>query len=162
MTLEIVNREDWGAKVPLAHNVLEHPVNYVVCMATNGYPCYNNSVCKFTLRYVQSFHMKRKKMKDIRFNFMIVGNGKIYEGRGWHHAPLLPQQFLNINSQSILIGFVGQYDEETLPEEMLTAREELVKYGIENNYIDKDCKRWEIFKRKEGIDQPEQIVQTTK
>lgn len=35
------------------------------------------------MRLIQNFHIESKDFDDIGYNFLVTGNGDVYEGRGW-------------------------------------------------------------------------------
>jgi peptidoglycan recognition protein len=54
----------------------------------------------------QDYHMDSNGWSDIGYNFLVGGDGNIYEGRGWErvgaHAP-------GYNSNSMGICFIGSF-----------------------------------------------------
>ncbi|XP_054263432.1 peptidoglycan-recognition protein SB2-like isoform X3 [Macrosteles quadrilineatus] len=83
----IVKRSEWGAKDatgPL--DVLQHPVKEVLLTYTGTNICTTAEECRQFARELQEEYQKHN-LKDIGPNFMIGGDGFVYEGRGWNFAP---------------------------------------------------------------------------
>lgn len=55
--------------------------------------------------------MVNQKWYDIGYNFLVGGDGNVYEGRGWDiHGAHLPE----LNSNSIGICLLGNFDSMTI------------------------------------------------
>lgn len=65
---------------------------------------------------------------DIGYNFLVGGDGRIYEGRGWKRVGAHTQ---NYNSKSIAISFMGNFDKELPNTAMLTAAKNLIDCGVQ-------------------------------
>ena len=50
--------------------------------------------------------MDTRKWSDIGYSFLIGGDGKIYEGRGWNKSGAHTQGF---NSQGYGVAFIGDF-----------------------------------------------------
>ena len=37
----------------------------------------------FSIQGIQNYHINTKKWCDVGYSFLIGGDGKVYEGRGW-------------------------------------------------------------------------------
>ncbi|XP_044250516.1 peptidoglycan-recognition protein SB2 isoform X2 [Drosophila takahashii] len=103
---QIVPRRSW-CPVPISPRLprLMVPVRLIIIHHTVTAPCFNPQQCQLALRRIRDDHMRRK-FRDIGYNFLIGGDGRIYEGLGFgvrgEHAP-------NYNSQSIGIAFIGNF-----------------------------------------------------
>jgi len=82
--LSIISRDEWRAEPP-AHELepLTLPVNYVIFAHTVTDNCSTQAICILRVRLMQTFHMESRLWDDIGYNFLIGGDGAIYEGRGW-------------------------------------------------------------------------------
>ncbi|XP_019768562.2 peptidoglycan-recognition protein SC1a [Dendroctonus ponderosae] len=50
---------------------------------TAGETCTNQKQCSKVVREIQKEHMEVLGFADISYNFLVGGDGKIYNGRGW-------------------------------------------------------------------------------
>jgi len=82
------------------------PVPYVVIHHGASASCSTQSSCTSMVKSYQDQHMDVNGWSDIGYNFVVGGDGNVYEGRGWGkqgaHAP-------GYNSQSIGICFIGTF-----------------------------------------------------
>uniref|UniRef100_A0A6P4EHF8 Peptidoglycan-recognition protein SB2 isoform X2 n=1 Tax=Drosophila rhopaloa TaxID=1041015 RepID=A0A6P4EHF8_DRORH len=103
---QIVPRRSW-CPAPLSPRLprLSVPVRLIIIHHTATASCSNPHQCQSVLRQIRADHLRRK-FRDIGYNFLIGGDGRIYEGLGFgirgEHAP-------NYNSQSIGIAFIGNF-----------------------------------------------------
>lgn len=129
-----VTREEWGARPPKAWDYLNViPPTYVVIhhSAVPG-ECHTNKQCSKSVKGIQNFHMDEQKFSDIGYNFLIGGDGRVYEGRGWEvrgaHCP-------KYNGNSIGICLIGNYEEKLPIERMLEVARELIRFGVANEHV---------------------------
>lgn len=81
--------------------------------------------------------MESNGWSDIGYNFIIGGDGAVYEGRGW---TLEGAHTLAWNNVSIGIAFIGTYNNEIPSSSMLSAFQLLVEKGVELGHVTKDYK----------------------
>ncbi|XP_046979544.1 peptidoglycan-recognition protein LB-like isoform X1 [Schistocerca americana] len=135
---EMVTRAQWGARPPTARETMKTPVPFVVIHHTYkpGF-CATTEDCKKAMRTMQDMHQFQHKWNDIGYNFVVGGDGKVYEGRGWGivgaHAP-------NYNSRSIGISFIGDYTSNLPTPAMLEAGQQLIRCGVARGQIAADYK----------------------
>ncbi|XP_054263660.1 peptidoglycan-recognition protein SB2-like [Macrosteles quadrilineatus] len=144
----IITRDEWQAP-PILQNMLiaRLPVIYVFCMSTHTRACSNPEECHDLVHRLEKIHTEIHHHIAIRYNFVITGEGSIYEGRGWGVQAMLPLRYTRYNDRSLVVGFMGDYLENTLPRLMKRRREELVQYGIKNKYISENFEAIQIFKQ---------------
>ncbi|XP_054265046.1 peptidoglycan-recognition protein SB2-like [Macrosteles quadrilineatus] len=147
----ILPRSYWHASPPYIEEALEHPIKYVFCMNTRTLPCHIENQCSQVVKGLQDAH-RRNHYRDIRYNFVIAGDGNVYEGRGWKCQGILPEKYREYNTKAIILGFIGHYTEVDLPEIMVLRRNELVTYGVKQKYIAEDFQPYEIFERRPMYD----------
>lgn len=87
------------------------------------------------MRSIQTEHIEVQKMDDIAFNFLIGGNGIIYNGRGWN---AVGRHTKNFNSNSICIALIGIFNYEAPHPIQLDAIQRLIDEGIRLNKITND------------------------
>ncbi|CAF0979381.1 unnamed protein product [Rotaria sordida] len=101
----IVNRSVWNATKPKNnYTLLITPVPHVAIHHTTGPQCTTLHSCIIEVQRWQKFHMNIKEWDDIGYNFLVGGNGYIFEGRGWNHTGAHCKGF---NPTSIGIGIIG-------------------------------------------------------
>lgn len=101
---------------------MKGPVGLVIISHTDSKPCASLETCGDVLRRVQTIHMNRGLL-DIGFNFAIGGDGNIYVGRGW--------DVYNCHSRSSIgISFIGNYNIDTLDDNMIDAAQSLILQGL--------------------------------
>lgn len=89
------------------------------------------------IRIFQQFHVESRKWKDIAYNFMIGGDGNVYEGRGFNY---LGHHTHNHNKRAISIAIVGCYM-NTLPSAAsIELCKKLIAKGVEDGHIADDYK----------------------
>ncbi|KAJ8930233.1 hypothetical protein NQ314_016959, partial [Rhamnusium bicolor] len=80
----IISREEWNASAPKGVQPLKvNPPPYVVVHHSATPSCNSTEDCKSRVKGFQNYHMQTLGWKDIGYNFLIGGDGNIYEGRGW-------------------------------------------------------------------------------
>ncbi|KAH8418233.1 hypothetical protein KR222_006312 [Zaprionus bogoriensis] len=126
--LEIVSVSDWGgrpAKVELTKLVL--PVHHVIISHTAFEACETKEECASRVRIVQNFHMDSYNWDHIGYNFLVGGDGRVYEGRGWN---IQGAHTLKYNVDSIGISFIGNFVKVRPTEEQLHACQLLIAEGV--------------------------------
>lgn len=101
-----VDRTECEAKKTVT-NYTDESIEYIVVNHTGGPQCHDIQTCCNRFREIQDKDMNVEKLRDIRFNFLIGGDGIIYEGRGWHNRN-------EIGTNTIDIGYIGNFTDETL------------------------------------------------
>lgn len=107
---ELVERNYWAPDWHVDSGALldENQVSKIIFMHTKGETCYNYHTC---LRVVRDLKKKANETHnhEIPYQFLIGGDGKTYEGRGWTHASGF--SFAN-NNNTLTIGFIGDFSNE--------------------------------------------------
>ena len=102
---QLVNRSAWGAVKP-KHETLypKPPPKFAVIIHTATLECTNLDMCCSEVRSIQRDQMRI--FDDIAYNFLVGGDGRTYEGRGWDAQGAFARQF---NNDSFGIAFIGYY-----------------------------------------------------
>nr|BBE08144.1 peptidoglycan recognition protein L1, isoform B [Plautia stali] len=116
--------------------LLIHPAKYVVIGHTVSTNCYKQINCENVMKELQEYHLKID-FCDIGYNFVIGGDGYIYEGRGWGIFGAHTKAF---NCHSIGIAFTGNYNEGLLSPTMEEALKLLIEEGLKLGEIADDYK----------------------
>jgi N-acetylmuramoyl-L-alanine amidase len=83
-TLRHVTRDEWLAQ-PANDGVskLELPAGRVIISHSATDVCMTQAACTFRTRFIQTFHIESRQWSDIGYNFLLGGDGNVYDGRGW-------------------------------------------------------------------------------
>jgi N-acetylmuramoyl-L-alanine amidase len=106
---------------------MTHPVPYVIISHTATDHCDNFEDCAAVTRAVQSFHMGPRKWWDVGYNFMVGGDGRAYEGRGWDGVGAHARSYNNI---SIGLSFIGTFSDVEPPPRQVKAALRLIEEGV--------------------------------
>lgn len=90
--------------------------------------------CARQIRAMQSSHI-RVGFADLKYNFLVGGNGAAYEGRGWHK---MGNQTIKYNSKSIGIAFIGSFMELKPSKIQLKSAQLLISEGVRLQYLRPD------------------------
>ncbi|XP_030570294.1 peptidoglycan-recognition protein LC isoform X5 [Drosophila novamexicana] len=127
-TLEMLSVEQWGGRQPRkALTNLTLPVHRVIISHTAAEGCESRDVCEARVRVVQNFHMDGWNWDHIGYNFLVGGDGMVYEGRGWDSQGA---HTLGYNSDSIGISFIGTFIKIHPTDEQLQACKLLLEEGV--------------------------------
>ncbi|KAG5868951.1 hypothetical protein JTB14_014384 [Gonioctena quinquepunctata] len=124
---QFLKRDDWGARPPKSLVKVTKPVNMVIIKHTHTRTCDSFIDCVSVVATRQS-QDARDGRPDISFNFLIGGDGNVYEGRGWG---VQPQQ----RNDTIDIAYIGTYDIDELTPSMIDAAKVLLKDGMKRKYL---------------------------
>ncbi|XP_064544483.1 peptidoglycan-recognition protein LC isoform X5 [Drosophila montana] len=127
-TLEVLSVKEWGGRQPRkALTNLTLPVHRVIISHTAAEGCESRDVCEARVRVVQNFHMDGWNWDHIGYNFLVGGDGTVYEGRGWDSQGA---HTLGYNNDSIGISFIGTFIKIHPTEEQLQACQLLLEEGV--------------------------------
>ncbi|XP_069674053.1 peptidoglycan-recognition protein SD-like isoform X2 [Periplaneta americana] len=119
-----VQRSLWLARDPRGKVALPHPPpTHVIIFQTGTKTCNNTTECCQILHDLQAVHMDQYNFTDIAFNFMVGGDGKVYEGRGWSVQGEFAEHF---DDKSLGIALIGTFDETAPPDIQLNEAKELI------------------------------------
>ncbi|XP_066991532.2 peptidoglycan-recognition protein 2 isoform X2 [Anabrus simplex] len=103
---QLVNRTAWGARPP--HNdtqpLTTKPAIRVVIIHTVTAQCLSLESCCKQVRKIQDLQMDDFNFSDIAYNFLVGGDGRTYEGRGWDTRGAFSQL---MNSKALGIAFIA-------------------------------------------------------
>lgn len=125
------SRVDWGGSPPKWTVLIEIPVKYIVISHSGEDICMNLTSCKEAVRNLQNRHIIR--FGDVAYNFLVGGDGNVYEGRGWDkRSPI--EGFAN--NKNIDINFIGDFSVVNLPTpEQIDGVLAVVQYGLTTGMI---------------------------
>ncbi|CAH2105811.1 unnamed protein product [Euphydryas editha] len=131
----VVTKKQWGGLSPLHVKYLPRPVNLVIIEHTATSKCSTDEECKNIVQSIQNNHMENLHFWDIGLNFLIGGNGKVYEGAGWLHVGA---HTFGYNSKSIGISFIGNYNDDEPTQAQIDAAQNLIQCGVEEGHLTPD------------------------
>jgi len=147
--LVLVSVADWGGRVANEQlDALKLPVDRVIIAHTVSEGCLslvsvtvlpnfkyvffilfylNQDGCSYRARFIQAYNMDTLNWGQVGYNFMIGGDGRVYEGRGWDY---IGAHTLGSNSISIGIAFIGNFNQMEATKEQLNACLLLLEEGV--------------------------------
>ncbi|XP_038058822.1 peptidoglycan recognition protein 3-like [Patiria miniata] len=132
-TLVFVNRTQWHAKPPKAVALMPVPVGYTIIHHTDTPQCYTLDECSANMSIFQEWHFK-KGWNDIGYNFVIGGDERVYEGRGWDTVGAQAgSTYYNHHSEGIAI--IGNYMTELPTPGVLKVFHQLTACGVHLGYL---------------------------
>jgi len=141
---ELVTREEWGARPPVAVAVIPNPVNMTFVHHTAGRPCFDKETCMSYIRAIQNFHMDDNGWNDIGYSFLIGEDGRVYEGRGWG---VVGSHTLNYNSVAYGFCILGTFMNMQPNDVALETTQNIINCGVEKGYVVED---YELFGHRDG------------
>lgn len=127
-----MSRREWGAVAATNPKLPTYPAPYVIVHHTAGAACTDQTSCAQQVKSIQRQHINTNGWRDIGYNFLIGGNGNVFEGRGWAktgaHAP-------NFNSKSLGVVFIGNFMNSSPTTAAINAFHELVTCGVQLKHV---------------------------
>lgn len=136
--LNLVSRKEWAAKesIPSSNNVIQKfqqiPEKVFIHQAWDGRTCNDIDSCKIRLQAMQAYHKYNKGWPDISYNFLISGDGSVYEGLGFNKIGF---HTLNYNHNSLGIAFIGTFHNILPTKKMEFALESLIECSVGIGYL---------------------------
>ncbi|XP_054265101.1 peptidoglycan-recognition protein SC2-like isoform X1 [Macrosteles quadrilineatus] len=157
MVINVMTRDVWHAEPPRVESMIIRKATHVFWMNVKRNVCYTKVHCIELLKRAQRYNMSIQNQRDIRYNFMVGGDGFVYEGRGWGQPPLLPREFARVNSESVVIGFMGFFNSvQELPNIMFKSGQTIVANGVRCRFIERDFIFHDFLVNKKRGDEDEQ------
>ncbi|SPP74324.1 peptidoglycan-recognition protein SC2 [Drosophila guanche] len=130
--VNIISKSQWGGRAAKSKTTLGSYLSYAVIHHTAGNYCTTQSACQTQLKNIQNYHMDSLGWADIGYNFLIGGDGNVYEGRGWN---AVGAHATNWNSKSIGISFLGNYNSDKITSAQITAAKGLLADAVSRGQI---------------------------
>ncbi|XP_054260653.1 peptidoglycan-recognition protein LF-like [Macrosteles quadrilineatus] len=150
--LEYVPREGWGGldgQNYVKESIQLTPISNVRIVSTGEREdrCSNVSECAQVLRRIQKYHMKFCGLEDIAYNYMIGGDGRVYEGRTWNYLPYRSAEYCDHLRKSVVdIAYLGDFNKVSTPPDDYQATLKLfIKYSIVDKNIKPDYTEYQDF-----------------
>lgn len=130
--LPILSRDTWGAAKPRLIENMTLPVTMFFIHHTATQSCENTELCGVRMRAIQRFHMNTRGWNDIAYSFLIGGDGKVYQGRGWNRVG---SHTLHYDSVSLAVSFMGNFNNTMPAPTALAAAHKLLRCGVQRKAI---------------------------
>ncbi|XP_051814076.1 peptidoglycan recognition protein 5 [Acanthochromis polyacanthus] len=132
LKVKVVSRQQWGAAEPKDKENLTSPAGKIVIHHTALPSCTGLDECKARVASIQREHMSKKGFDDIGYNFLVGGDGTVYEGRGWG---VVGAHARGHNHDSLGIAFMGNFNNEAPSKEAIKSVKELLQAGVSEAFI---------------------------
>ncbi|EDV96482.1 peptidoglycan-recognition protein LC isoform X5 [Drosophila grimshawi] len=137
-TLELLSVAEWGGRQPNKElTKLNPPVSNVIISHTAAESCETREVCEARVKVVQNFHMDGWNWNHVGYNFLVGGDGIVYEGRGWDYQGA---HTLGYNEDSIGVSFIGTFVKLQPTLQQLQACQLLLAEGVRLKKLKPDYK----------------------
>lgn len=119
-----VSRQEWGGSAAPSGQPASRPFKtgapsrVFVHQAWDGRTCADLDSCSVRLRAIQAYHRHSKNWPDIGYNFLISGDGTVYEGLGYNRTGF---HTLNFNGDSLGVALIGTFQDREPSGRMLEA-----------------------------------------
>lgn len=103
--IDMIARIYWDAEQP-SNNLTDLilPAEEILIFQTNTKECESIKQCILQMKVIKSFHMEVLNEADILYNFVVGGDGRIYEGRGWE------KNSFKARNSSLTVAILGMYN----------------------------------------------------
>ncbi|XP_030762770.1 uncharacterized protein LOC115887466 isoform X11 [Sitophilus oryzae] len=123
---QYVNRSSWNARPPT--NITEvKKFPFLNIEHTKTESCSDFSSCSRKLRQIQENDMDMLHYPDVKYNFLIGGDGKVYEGRGWGVK--------NEMDNDANVALIGDFSTSSPSNSMIQAINVLIDRGTSNGSL---------------------------
>ncbi|CAD5114065.1 DgyrCDS3214 [Dimorphilus gyrociliatus] len=143
--IQIVTRSQWQARPPRSRTNLVTPVSMLFVHHTAGATCSSQSTCSARTRAIQNYHMDSNRWNDIGYNFLIGGDGRAYEGRGWSTVGAHTGCH---NRRSIAFSAMGNFETSSPPQIILTAIQNLARCAVSRGILSSG---YELFGHRDAM-----------
>ncbi|XP_034480262.1 peptidoglycan-recognition protein LF-like [Drosophila innubila] len=128
VSLQVISVDNWGGRQSKGNlTKVDLPVHRVIISHTGAEGCESKDVCADRVRVLQNFVMDSWNWDHIGYNFLIGGDGLVYEGRGWDDQGAHTRGY---NVDSIGISFIGTFIQIRPTEQQLHACQLLLEEGV--------------------------------
>ncbi|XP_054262865.1 peptidoglycan recognition protein 1-like isoform X2 [Macrosteles quadrilineatus] len=129
----LVPRDGWGA-LPGDLTPLRPPISRVRFTFTGLAGCNSPEECLVKTKELEMFY-RNKGHPDLPYNFLVGGDGRVYEGGGWNYDTEKKPKHIWLKGKTISIAYMGNFSREDPPYLQLHVALEFVKYGLKMKFI---------------------------
>ncbi|KAK3912833.1 Peptidoglycan-recognition protein SC2 [Frankliniella fusca] len=133
--VHLMSRDDWLARAPKAKATeMVTPVAYVIVHHTTLDLCLTKAECILQAKRIQDMHMDAATFRffDIGYNFLVGGDGLVFEGRGWDAVGAHTKGW---NMKAMGVAVMGTFTNRTAPAALQTALLDLLQLGVERGKL---------------------------
>jgi len=124
----------WGARKPRREIPKRTgPWTCVVLHRTATRHCKNKQDCLQVVKEIQRYHMKEQGLADIKNNFIVGEDGRVYVGRGYNRTGAHTDGY---NKCCLGITVVDSFMDRLPLPPALDAVAQVIAYGVAKNFID--------------------------
>lgn len=118
---------------------LSRPIERIIVGHTADESCDDEDECKSLVRKI---YLNHPHLNDIPYNFLISGNGRVFEGRGFQYEGehTSSSNGSSFNDIAIGIAFIGNFDVEPPPDAQVEAFHNFTEYLIKKGIISEQHK----------------------
>uniref|UniRef100_A0A8C1VZ26 Peptidoglycan recognition protein 5 n=1 Tax=Cyprinus carpio TaxID=7962 RepID=A0A8C1VZ26_CYPCA len=128
----VVSRRGWNAVEARDRTEMKNPAQTVIVHHTALLYCAHPRDSVSELAHIQHMHMQERGFDDIGYNFLISGDGTVYEGRGWGIVGAHAKEH---NFSSVGIAFMGNFNDELPSSVSLSALLRLLHSGVLHGHV---------------------------
>ncbi|XP_052439006.1 peptidoglycan recognition protein 5 [Carassius gibelio] len=128
----VVSRRGWNALEARDKTETKNPAQTVIVHHTALRYCADPRDSVSELAHIQHMHMQERGFDDIGYNFLISGDGTVYEGRGWGIVGAHAKEH---NFSSVGIAFMGNFNDELPSSTSLSALLRLLHIGVLHGHV---------------------------
>ncbi|XP_075956659.1 peptidoglycan recognition protein 5 [Anarhichas minor] len=131
-SVTIISRQQWGAVAPKSREALKDSAQKVVIHHTANPSCKDQKECMNRLVSIQRNHMTERVFDDIGYNFLVGGDGTVYEGRGWG---VVGAHAKGNNHDSLGIAFMGNFNVDMPSTEAMSSVKRLLQSAVCQGFL---------------------------
>ncbi|KAL1130487.1 hypothetical protein AAG570_011735 [Ranatra chinensis] len=146
--MPLVRRKQWSAVKPNypVPPLRSLPARYALIETTGGYQCLNTHRCSQVVLSIQAARVFNG-LNDIAYNFLVGGDGLLYEGLGWNKAGYSAG---SLNSYAISVAFVGNFTLDLPNPQQINSTKMLLEGAVRANQLAPDYKLMLVSQVAEG------------
>lgn len=128
----IISRQEWGAAAAKAKEPLKGAAQRVVIHHTDTQTSLSVPEGSRLVSSIQTYHMTQRGFDDIGYNFIIGGDGSVFEGRGWG---VMGAHAKGSNRDSLGVAFLGNFNKSSPSEQAISSAKQLLQSGVSKGHI---------------------------
>ncbi|KAJ8668491.1 hypothetical protein QAD02_010154 [Eretmocerus hayati] len=137
--IKFISKTEWEAVTPKipSNNLKIKPFDWVIISHTDTGSCFEQIECSLLMHRIQTMNMETKGWENIGYNFLIGGDGNIYEGLGWDREGLRTRGY---HKKNLEIALIGDFESSEPTVDQLESLKKFLKYGVQLKELDKEYK----------------------